>query len=1510
MRTSTLSDVSFQMLLVLLVLVTGGPLSVSAFLATSLNLTDPGVTDVLCPDQMMGPTSNHKAITREAVRRNIRKFFLRNPPVGVPDFNIPTTASLEEIYRAYYGPRSSPVRFIKAVNSIASANVLFDSMDQFRFDPKLHGDGEQLAALQQTLSQRHAQIATAVSSTQAYSAARSLLGESLHTIQDFYAHSTWVELGNHDIVEGLGLPGYDVGTIAGSEEDVCSSCSQAQGSCEGNVVQGAGMSSGFYTYDDPDAQTFLLSKPSTGGKCSHGGYFDTSALLEAVGGINKDTSSPCFSPHHHLHSKAVELAIEASDTYLSQILDVVQNDNYRRLFDIYHGSALSIIIDSTVSMGDDIDAVKKQAELIVSNSAPELYVLTEYNDPDVGPVVRTDDPEEFLSAVNALRPHGGGDIPEMFWPALEMALDNTPEYGDIFCFTDATSKEGQMMEGMIARAQQQHSKVTIIYSGSYRHRDDQVLTGVQEYRRLSELTGGLFIPSRKFDIDEVANIISEGVQSSDVDITAFESTGGSRMETVVPIDDSILDFEVRIAGAVTVATLQDITGTTYDLTDRSALEADPTVRVISHTRTLKAIKFLSPRYGKWILSTQEEEPYSVAVSAASTLNFLGDLTTLDISPPHPHYRPSSGNPLTNVIYYLEVTLMGYLENRVRDVTTIDFIDSDGSTLSTLKYHGEIDDQFYVQLPPLPEVPFLIKLSGHVDSGNEFTRLMPVFISPVQSSVAVLATSDDLSAKPGENATADFLIANLGQSSDFIITGTDGAGFLVRVFPELIHLPTNGTERVAAEFQVPENAEVGTVSTVSVTAKSKDEPHNLNTAIAQFTVLPKVRDTIPPSCQLESTSTRCEGYNLNGICSDITWNARAFLVDKESGLTSVYSRPFGLKNNVSTFTPGTTNPVTISYEATCCTTQVDLVGIDQMGNVGKCRIDMGLLGGTVYELEAKEVGETWVLVCWKITPTKFELHKYTMIVDNDLIVESRCKEASCCQNVTTLDPCMEHQFQLSPHFYVQGEDKVGKAAYTNAATLDQEPTPPENGVVVESTETSVVIEWQTQNKMCVSQYEVCYHPIGAETMILCERTGGRSYTMLGLEPCSVYVVDIKTVSPLGFNSPPLRFSTNTGEAAPGAPQNVHVVLSTRDEVNITWDDPISHAQCVDRYMLSFAEIESSLRGSHHAAIADLRPCTNYSFIVSAVSPSGYIGPFVESCAATEDAEPMDVASLTLSSEETDSLQAAWEVFPEDNCVDSFRLCYHDSIHPVDKCRDVMGVTADLEDLSPCMDYTVLVAGVSQTGFVGNFTSAQSRTKGVEPNPPQNLTVVDVDKHSIEVSWYEPDVNPQCVTEYDVDIIMVKNNTRHVAFQRGVPYVEVFSGLQPCSQHLMRVRAGYMENLYSPWVQAVATTLEDLPSEPREFRVKKVAEKSLTLTWWQPEYNQECALQYHLQWTDSDGTLSSMSIVSPNPGIPLPLEIETQVLGLTPCVEYEFKVSAMTPSGEFGLPAYLTATTQCE
>lgn len=51
---------------------------------------------------------------------------------------------------------------------------------------------------------------------------------SSFSLQDFYSQTTWIELGNTGVLEGLGLPGADIGDIAGPGDATCTNCADAE----------------------------------------------------------------------------------------------------------------------------------------------------------------------------------------------------------------------------------------------------------------------------------------------------------------------------------------------------------------------------------------------------------------------------------------------------------------------------------------------------------------------------------------------------------------------------------------------------------------------------------------------------------------------------------------------------------------------------------------------------------------------------------------------------------------------------------------------------------------------------------------------------------------------------------------------------------------------------------------------------------------------------------------------------------------------------------------------------------------------------------------------------------------------------------------------------------------------------------------------------------------------------------------------------------------------------------
>ncbi|XP_064098706.1 uncharacterized protein LOC135209881 [Macrobrachium nipponense] len=1349
------------------------------------------------------------------------------------------------------------------------------------------------------MAQRYPQIMTSILIDESYPAARSLLGFSLHSLQKFYSHSTWIELGNTGIMEDLGLPGFaGFDNPAGPEDDVCTPCADAYGPCTGNVIPGAGLSSGYYTYVDSKADGIIIEKPKTGGKCSHGGVLDDSASAPAEGGINKDTASPCFSPHYHLHEQAAELAVQATDHYLSVILDAVGVEKYRSFFDLYFGSALSITIDTTASMGKDIAAVKKQVAQIVNNTRAELFVLVPFNDPTVGPLTRTSDPKVFMEAVNSLEAHLGGDIPEMYWTALQLALSNTPNFGDIFCFTDAPAKDGELMEGNIAIAEQREIKVTTVYSEE-RFDLNKVITDIADYQRLADITGGLFIPSDKFDIDAIAPIIGEGVESANVDIVILKAVTGHQ-EIDIPIDDSVFDFELRVAGTVKRCHLKDMTGKVFNLKDQGSLESDPDVEIVVYTEGFRAIGFHNLHHGKWRLEVESSDFYDIVVTGNSTLNWVGGFSVLDPSPPHPHYRDINGRPLTNTVYYLDVLLIGYMESNVEDVSHIEYADATGTTLRTINYSGDIDDEFYIRSEPLPEEPFYVKLYGHVHSGNVFCRILPVMMVPVTASVEVLARTDDLSALPGYNAQADFLVTNYGIESDFDITGTDDKDYLTMMVPPRVHIPTNGSATVTAHFHVGLNEKPGTVSTVTVTAQSLKQTQSVNSAVTQFYVLSK-DDLDPPTCVLD-TEPDCTGFIYNGICDQKNWTAVATLQDKGSGLTAAYVKPDGLSTAVESFPPGSTKPVEVTHVSTCCSPQSEIIGVDGVGNVGKCKIDMGAIGGYILDFEAIDAGTTWIYLRWTLSPTIYKIHKYSLLIDDDLTTEFPCPDATCYHNATYLDPCAKHTFRLTPHFYIETLDRAGAPAHVDANTLDIEPSAPENGVVLNTTESSATIAWEAMGTQCVSKFKVCYRNFGDRPTEICKNTVDTMFLMSDLEACAAYEIVVRTIGLSGKPSTPLVFYLNTDEALPGAPKNVEAVMSTTDLVTITWDDPEDHALCVDMYTVTYKKAENSSHevsvpsstfrqivtpsADHTMTIYPLEPCTGYIFKVAAVSQSGLFGPYALRQARTLEGDPGPVYSMGLSQETTSSIYVNWDA--PTACLDHFRVCYFDQEEVGEVCQNVDDTSMILSELYACTEYFVSVALVTPSGIIGNKTWANTRTLDLAPGIPTNVSIVKVTSHSIDIRYDPPAVNPQCTVEYDFEIIDKSANRVTSGNEKRVGLDNIFQHLEACTLYEARVRAVSHTSLHSDWAVVSEVTKEDIPSAPQNFAVTSVTSTAVNLQWFRPAANDRCIAEYYLDWSEG-----SMSICCP-----LKFEMEASVTGLNACTDYTFTVNAVTPEGASG------------
>lgn len=117
--------------------------------------------------------------------------------------------------------------------------------------------------------------------------------------------------------------------------------------------------------------------------------------------------------------------------------------------DIPPGAAsMAFVFDATGSMYDDLRQVKTGASKIFQTimerrkeSPIYNYVLVPFHDPEIGPLTVTTEEEEFLTNLDYINVHGGGDCPEMSIGAIKLALENALPGSFVYVFTDASAKD-------------------------------------------------------------------------------------------------------------------------------------------------------------------------------------------------------------------------------------------------------------------------------------------------------------------------------------------------------------------------------------------------------------------------------------------------------------------------------------------------------------------------------------------------------------------------------------------------------------------------------------------------------------------------------------------------------------------------------------------------------------------------------------------------------------------------------------------------------------------------------------------------------------------------------------------------------------------------------------------------------------------------------------------------------------------------------------------------------------
>ena len=291
-----------------------------------------------------GQGTIHKKMTEDAILEVTADLLRDNPN---PDPTVDSTRKINalsalspvNLVRAYYGSRQRVSAFRNAIDDIAEANSGVDTGTSERNLAEAHFDSEQFQAGQNRLTMLNRMMINEIKLCR-FRSARKLAGRALHTLQDFYSHSNWVEIGRNDPYSILGKQGQRPENVAPRTMRTCTDCTRTEIGTFKSILYSLGLRKTRYTYMCNDnilaeinRKGILTSgyysvddEPKPAGKCSHGGWRDSTSDRSATGGINKDSLDSSWSPHHYYHQEAAAIATQASIDMLQDIQSQVNDD--------------------------------------------------------------------------------------------------------------------------------------------------------------------------------------------------------------------------------------------------------------------------------------------------------------------------------------------------------------------------------------------------------------------------------------------------------------------------------------------------------------------------------------------------------------------------------------------------------------------------------------------------------------------------------------------------------------------------------------------------------------------------------------------------------------------------------------------------------------------------------------------------------------------------------------------------------------------------------------------------------------------------------------------------------------------------------------------------------------------------------------------------------------------------------------------------------------------------------
>ncbi|XP_077102696.1 von Willebrand factor A domain-containing protein 7 [Siphateles boraxobius] len=771
----------------------------------------------------------HQQITEAAFLRKMAEVCRDEAAARGREFTLPINNKLTatDVQRACSNSYSTLLKISTFSLAISQTSISNAAVDRKQFSTAHHFDNEDFKNGRDLITKGIAAVKVSMKQGR-YLSARSSLGAACHTLQDFYSHSNWMELGSTAPFSPLIRSELPLNNLAGSNTKTCKSCVGKD--CSDNILQEVLqqkiLTSGYFSI-------LLSTKP--GGKCSHGGLFDRTSYRDPTGGINKDDIS---SSHGFLHQRAAEMAINATIELLEDIRVATGNVAFLRLMGLNQTSVLAFVFDTTGSMSNNIAEAKTVTFSIIdsrrgTSEEPSEYILVPFNDQGFGPLMKTENADKFKELINLLSASDGSN-PGMCLSGLQLTLTEAPPSSDIFVFTDASVKDTELKSAVEAMMQITKSTVTFLLTNSISSRSQQNVSlsrllsqsDIQMYRDLAHISGGQTIEVTNSTLSQGTAVIMDVIAADLVTVLYIERSPAIAENVSFVVDPSLSNVTVYVTGDSPVFTLYSPTG----LSQSSSVANGPLGNILT-VGNLKRLKIRSDNQrGEWKISISATSSYTLKVIGQSAVDVLIYFVEIIEGGHGDSWAQSFTRPFIGRNATLFVSVTGGVSVTVTDVLLVEASGSDVVN-GTIKAVGVTD--FLVNVDRIPEGAFVVQLKGLLNDSSSTGRFQRQ--SPIQykgSRITITAQSQNI-AQPGVPFSLNFTVTSNTTGGNYTIRARTDLGFSVS-FPRYLILVAGGSAQGSVTLTAPSDTESGTDFRLTIEAEAPGSS-DLNYAIVQLTV---------------------------------------------------------------------------------------------------------------------------------------------------------------------------------------------------------------------------------------------------------------------------------------------------------------------------------------------------------------------------------------------------------------------------------------------------------------------------------------------------------------------------------------------------------------------------------------------------------------------------------------------------------------------------------------------------